>query len=150
MIQTMQRVSSPTVMSNSATPKLLPLIRKIREGRRSKDPMRLTDAELLAKLARGLSDDSGDERLIACTVAVWRMARHARRDQRDGDLRRALALLQEAGYSGFSLERLAAVRQSAAFRELQDLWAPYVVWGKPFTDLTQSEHAEFFASGTYR
>ena len=83
-------------MTNPATPKLLSIIRKIREGRRSKDPMRLTDAELLAKLARGLSDDSGDERLIACTVAVWRMARHARRDQRDGDLRRALALLCKA------------------------------------------------------
>jgi hypothetical protein len=131
-------------MTDSAAPKLLPLIRKIRERRRSEDPMRLTDAKLLAKLARGLSNDSGDERLIACAVAVWRMARHARRDQRDGDLRRALALLQEAGYSGLSLEQLAAVRQSAAFRKLRDIWVPYVVWGKPFTDLTQSEHAEFF------
>jgi hypothetical protein len=110
-------------MTNSATPKLLSLIRKIREERRSGDLTRLTDAELLAKLARALSNDNGDERLIACAVAVKWMASHARRDQRDGDLERALELLQEAGYSGFSLEQLAAVRQSATFRELRDLKA---------------------------
>ena len=92
--------------------------------------MRLTDAELLVKLARGLSNDTGDERLIACALAVQRMASHTRRDQREGDLGRALALLREAGYSGFSLERLAAVRQSAAFRELRDLKAGYIAWGK--------------------
>ena len=74
------------------------------------------------KLARALSDDNGDERLIACAVAVKRMASRARRDQRDGDLERALALLQEAGYSEFSLGQLAAVRQSATFRELRDFW----------------------------
>jgi hypothetical protein len=131
-------------MTNPATPMLLSLIRKIREERRSGDLTRLTDAELLAKLARGLSSDTGDERLIACAAAVSRMAPHARRDQRGGDLRRALALLQEAGYSGFSLEQLAAVRQSAAFRELRDLRAPFVVWGKQRTDLTPSERADFF------
>jgi hypothetical protein len=117
-------------MTNSATPKLLPLIRKIREERRSKDLTRLTDAELVAKLARALSNDNGDERLIACAVAVKWMASYARRDQRDGDLERALELLQEAGYSEFSLEQLAAVRQSAAFRELRDLKAGYIAWGK--------------------
>src|SRR6476620_5021106 len=109
-------------MTNSATSKLLPLIRKIREERRSKDLTQLTDAELLAKLARGLGNHTGDERLIACAVAVHWKARHARRDQVEDDLREALALLQEAGYSGFSLQRLAAVRQSAAFRELQDFY----------------------------
>jgi hypothetical protein len=117
-------------MTNSATPKLLPLIRKIREERRSKDLTRLTDAELVAKLARALSNDNGDERLIACAVAVKWMASYARRDQRDGDLERALELLQEAGYSEFSLEQLAAVRQSPAFRELRDLKAGYIAWGK--------------------
>src|ERR1700720_272524 len=117
-------------MTNSATPKLLSIIRKIREERRSGDLTRLTDAELLAKLARALSNDNGDERLIACAVAVKWMASHARRDQRDGDLERALELLQEAGYSEFSLEQLAAVRQSAAFRELRDLKARYIPWGK--------------------
>ena len=71
------------------------------------------------------------------------MASHARRDQRDGDLERALELLQ-AGYSEFSLGQLAAVRQSAAFRELRDLEAPYVAWGKQLKDLGQSECAEFF------
>ena len=103
-------------MTNPATPKLLSLIRKIREERRSGDLTRLTDAELVAKLARALSDDKGDERLIACAVAVKWMASYARRDQRNGDLERALELLQEAGYSEFSLGQLAAVRQSAAFR----------------------------------
>jgi hypothetical protein len=117
-------------MTNPATPKLLSIIRKIREERRSGDVTRLTDAELVARLARGLSSGTGDERLIACAAAVSRMASHARRDQRGGDLRRALALLQEAGYSGFSLEQLAAVRQSAAFRELRDLKAGYIAWGK--------------------
>ena len=117
-------------MTNSATPKLLPLIRKIREERRSKDLTRLTDAELVAKLARALSDDKGDERLIACAMAVQQMAAHARRDQKNGDLERALELLQEAGYSEFSLGQLAAVRQSAAFRELRDLKAGYIAWGK--------------------
>jgi hypothetical protein len=63
-------------MTNPATPKLLSLIRKIREERRSGDLTRLTDAELLAKLARGLSSDTGDERLIACAAAVMRMAPH--------------------------------------------------------------------------
>ena len=53
-------------MTNPATPNLLSLIRKIREERRSGDLMRLTDAELVAKLARGLSSNTGDERLIAC------------------------------------------------------------------------------------
>jgi hypothetical protein len=115
-------------MTNSATPNLLSLIRKIREERRSGDLMRLTDAELVAKLARGLSSNTGDERLIACALSVSRRAPHARPDQRDGDLGRALALLQEAGYSGFSLAQLAAVRQSAAFRKLRDLRAPFVVW----------------------
>ena len=57
-------------MTNSATPNLLSLIRKIREERRSGDLTRLTDAELVAKLARALSNDKGDERLIACAVAV--------------------------------------------------------------------------------
>jgi hypothetical protein len=117
-------------MTHPATPKLLSLIRKIREERRSKDLTRLTDAELVAKLARALSNDNGDERLIACAVAVKWMASYARRDQRDGDLERALELLQEAGYSEFSLEQLAAVRQSAAFRELRDLKAGYIAWGK--------------------
>src|SRR6476620_10429415 len=92
--------------------------------------MRLTDAELLAKLARGLGNDTGDERLIACAMAVG-----------DDDLREALALLQEAGYSGFSLGGLAAVRRSAAFRELQNF---YVVWTKPPTNLAHSERAEFY------
>jgi hypothetical protein len=55
-----------------------------------------------------------------------------------------LELLQEAGYSEFFLEQLAAVRQSAAFRELRDLKAPFVVWGKQSTDLTPSERADFF------
>ena len=131
-------------MTNSATPKLLSLIRKIREERRSGDLTRLTDAELVAKLARALSDDKGDERLIACAMAVQQMAAHARRDQKNGDLERALELLQEAGYSGFSLEQLAAVRQSAAFRKLRDLRAPFVVWGKQLTDLGQAERAKFF------
>ena len=58
------------------------------------------------------------------------MASHARRDQTNGDLERALELLQEAGYSEFSLEQLAAVRQSAAFRELRNLKAGYIAWGK--------------------
>ena len=131
-------------MTNSATPKLLSLIRKIREERRSGDLTRLTDAELVAKLARALSNDKGDERLIACAMAVQQMAAHARPDQRNGDLERALELLQEAGYSEFSLGQLAAVRQSAAFRELRDLRAPFVVWGKQRTDLTPSERADFF------
>ena len=117
-------------MTHPATPKLLSLIRKIREERRSKDLTRLTDAELVAELACALSNDNGDERLIACAVAVKWMASCARRDQRDGDLERALELLQEAGYSEFSLEQLAAVRQSAAFRELRDLKAGYIAWGK--------------------
>jgi hypothetical protein len=89
-------------MTNSATPKLLSLIRKIREERRSEDLTQLTDAELVAKLARALSDDKGEERLIVCAMAVQRMAAHARRDQRDGDLERALELLLEAGYSASS------------------------------------------------
>jgi len=38
--------------------------------------------------------------------------------------------LREAGYSEFFLEQLAAVRQSAAFRELRDLKAGYIAWGK--------------------
>jgi hypothetical protein len=117
-------------MTNPATPKLLSIIRKIREERRSGDLTRLTDAELVAKLARALSNDNGDERLIACAVAVKWMASHARRDQRNGDLERALELLEEAGYSEFFLEQLAAVRQSAAFRELRDLKAGYIAWGK--------------------
>ena len=58
-------------MTNSATPNLLSLIRKIREERRSGDLMRLTDAELVAKLARGLSSNTGDERLIACALSVY-------------------------------------------------------------------------------
>ena len=124
-------------MTNPATPKLLSLIRKIREERRSEDLTQLTDAELVAKLARALSNDNGDERLIACAVAVKWMASHARRDQRDGDLERALELLQEAGYSEFSLEQLAAVRQSATFRELRDLW------GRRPKDLRQAERVEF-------
>ena len=61
-------------MTNPATPKLLSIIRKIREERRSGDLTRLTDAELLVKLARALSDDKGDERLIACAMAVQQMA----------------------------------------------------------------------------
>jgi predicted thioredoxin/glutaredoxin len=89
------------------------------------------------KLARALSNDNGDERLIACAVAVKWMASHARRDQRDGDLERALELLQEAGYSEFSLGQLAAVRQSATFRELRDLW------GRRPKDLRQAERVEF-------
>jgi hypothetical protein len=124
-------------MTNPATPKLLSLIRKIREERRSEDLTQLTDAELVAKLARALSNDNGDERLIACAVAVKWMASHARRDQRDGDLERALELLQEAGYSEFSLGQLAAVRQSATFRELRDLW------GRRPKDLRQAERVEF-------
>jgi hypothetical protein len=123
-------------MTNPATPKLLSLIRKIREARRSEDLTQLTDAELVAKLARALSNDNSDERLIACAVAVKWMASHARRDQRDGDLERALELLQEAGYSEFSLGQLAAVRQSATFRELRDLW------GKQPKDLRQAERVE--------
>ena len=82
-------------MTNPATPKLLSLIRKIREERRSGDLTRLTDAELVAKLARALSNDKGEERLIACAMAVQQMTAHARRDQRNGDLERALKLLQE-------------------------------------------------------
>jgi hypothetical protein len=124
-------------MTNPATPKLLSLIRKIREERRSEDLTQLTDAELVAKLARALSNDNGDERLIACAVAVKWMASHARRDQRDSDLERTLELLQEAGYSEFSLEQLAAVRQSATFRELRDLW------GRRPKDLRQAERVEF-------
>jgi hypothetical protein len=124
-------------MTNPATPKLLSLIRKIREERRSEDLTQLTDAELVAKLARALSDDKGDERLIACAMAVQQMAAHARRDQKNGDLERALELLQEAGYSEFSLGQLAAVRQSATFRELRDFW------GKQPKDLRQAEHVEF-------
>ena len=124
-------------MTHPATPKLLSLIRKIREERRSKDLTRLTDAELVAKLARALSDDKGDERLIACAMAVQQMAAHARRDQKNGDLERALELLQEAGYSEFSLGQLAAVRQSATFRELRDLW------GRRPKDLRQAERVEF-------
>jgi hypothetical protein len=124
-------------MTNPATPKLLSLIRKIREERRSEDLTQLTDAELVAKLVRALSNDNGDERLIACAVAVKWMASHARRDQRDGDLERALELLQEAGYSEFSLGQLAAVRQSATFRELRDLW------GRRPKDLRQAERVEF-------
>jgi hypothetical protein len=123
-------------MTNPATPKLLSLIRKIREARRSEDLTQLTDAELVAKLARALGNDNSDERLIACAVAVKWMASHARRDQRDGDLERALELLQEAGYSEFSLGQLAAVRQSATFRELRDLW------GKQPKDLRQAERVE--------
>jgi hypothetical protein len=41
--------------------------------------------------------------------------------QRDNDLGEALELLQEARYSEFSLEQLAAVRQTAAFRELANV-----------------------------
>ena len=37
-------------MTNPATPKLLSIIRKIREERRSGDLTRLTDAELVARL----------------------------------------------------------------------------------------------------
>lgn len=58
-------------MTNPATPNLLSLIRKIPEERRSEDLRQLTDAELVAKLARALSNDNGDERLIACAVALW-------------------------------------------------------------------------------
>ena len=126
----MRMIRDAVAMTNSATPKLLSLIRKIREQRRSGDLTRLTNAELLAKLARALSDDKGEERLIACAAAVKWMASHERRDQRDGDLERALELLQEAGYSEFSLEQLAAVRQSPAFRELRDLKAGYITWEK--------------------
>ena len=124
-------------MPAATTPKLLSLIRKIREERRSEDLTQLTDAELVAKLVRALSNDNGDERLIACAMAVQQMAAHARRDQKNGDLERALELLQEAGYSEFSLEQLAAVRQSATFRELRDLW------GRRPKDLRQAERVEF-------
>jgi len=48
-----------------------------------------------------------------------------------------LELLQEAGYSEFSLGQLAAVRQSATFRELRDLW------GRRPKDLRQAERVEF-------
>ncbi len=44
----------------SRRPKLLC---KIREERRSDDLTQLTDAELVAKLARALSNDKGNERL---------------------------------------------------------------------------------------
>ena len=47
-------------MTNPTTPKLLSLIRKIREERRSEDLTQLTDAELVAKLARALSNDKGE------------------------------------------------------------------------------------------
>ena len=119
-------------MTNPATPKLLSLIRKIREERRSGDLTRLTDAELVAKLARALSDDKGDERLIACAMAVQQMAAHARRDQRDGDLERALELLQEAGYSeDFPLGQLKPrCANRRPFGELRDLKAGYIAWGK--------------------
>jgi hypothetical protein len=131
-------------MTNPATPKLLSLVRKIREKRRWEDPRQLTHAELVAKLARDLSNGNSDEPLVACALAVQWKAPHARRDQRDDDLEETLELLQKAGYSEFSLKQLAAVRQSAAFRELRDLKAPYVVWGKQLKDLGQSECAEFF------
>jgi hypothetical protein len=134
-------------MTNPATPKLLSLIRKIREERRSGDLTRLTDAELVAKLARALSDDKGDERLIACAMAVQQMAAHARRDQRNGDLERALELLQEAGYSEFSLEQLAAVRQSPAFRELRDLKAGYITWEKQPKDFIERYGNLLIAAG---
>ena len=88
-------------MTNPATPKLLSLIRKIREERRSEDLTQLTDAELVAKLARALSNDKGDERLIACALSVSRRAPHARPDQRDGDLGRALALLRKPAIPNF-------------------------------------------------
>jgi hypothetical protein len=130
-------------MTNPATPRLLSLVRKIREKRRSEDPRQLTHAELVAKLARDLSNGNSDEPLVACALAVQWKAPHARRDQRDDDLEETLELLQKAGYSEFSLKQLAAVRQSAAFR-LRDLKAPYVVWGKQLKDLGQSECAEFF------
>jgi hypothetical protein len=130
-------------MTNPATPKLLSLVREIREKRRSEDPRQLTHAELVAKLARDLSNGNSDEPLVACALAVQWKAPHARRDQRDDDLEETLELLQKAGYSEFSLKQLAAVRQSAAFR-LRDLKAPYVVWGKQLKDLGQSECAEFF------
>ena len=42
---------------------------------------------------------------------------------------------RKPGYSEFSLEQLAAVRQSATFRELRD-----IAWGK---GLRQAERAEF-------
>jgi hypothetical protein len=99
------------------------------------------------KLARALSNDNGDERLIACAVAVKWMASHARRDQRDGDLERALELLQEAGYSEFFLEQLAAVRQSAAFRELRDLKAGYIAWGKQPKELIERYRDLLIAAG---
>ena len=134
-------------MTNPATPKLLSLIRKIREERRSEDLTQLTDAELVAKLARALSNDKGDERLIACAMAVQQMAAHARRDQRDGDLERALELLQEAGYSEFSLEQLAAVGQSAAFRELRDLKARYIAWGKQPKEFIERFRDQLIAAG---
>jgi hypothetical protein len=51
----------------------------------------------------------------------------------DGALKR-VELLQEAGYSEFSLEQLAAVRRSATFRELR---------GKQPKDRRQAEHVEF-------
>ena len=134
-------------MTNPATPKLLSLIRKIREERRSGDLTRLTDAELVAKLARALSDDKGDERLIACALSVSRRAPHARPDQRDGDLERALELLQEAGYSEFSLQQLAAVRQSATFRELRDLKAGYITWEKQPKDFIERYGDPLIAAG---
>jgi hypothetical protein len=134
-------------MTNPATPKLLSLIRKIREERRSGDLTRLTDAELVAKLARALSDDKGDERLIACAMAVQWMASYERRDQRDGDLERALELLQEAGYSEFFLEQLAAVRQSAAFRELRDLKAGYIAWRKQPNEFIERYRDLLIAAG---
>ena len=134
-------------MTNSASPKLLSLIRKIREERRSEDLTRLTDAELVARLARGLSSGTGDERLIACALSVSRRAPHARPDQRYGDLERALALLQEAGYSGFSLEQLAAVRQSAAFRELRDLKAGYIAWEKQPNEFIERYRDLLIAAG---
>ena len=134
-------------MTNPATPKLLSLIRKIREERRSEDLTQLTDAELVAKLARAPSNDKGDERLIACAMAVQQMAAHARRNQRNGDLERALELLQEAGYSEFFLEQLAAVRQSAAFRELRDLKAGYIAWGKQPKEFIERFHDLLIAAG---
>jgi hypothetical protein len=134
-------------MTNSATPNLLSLIRKIREERRSGDLTRLTDAELVAKLALALSDDKGEERLIACAMAVQWKASYERRDQRDGNLEKALELLQEAGYSEFSLEQLAAVRQSPAFRELRDLKAGYITWEKQPKDFIERYGDLLIAAG---
>jgi hypothetical protein len=134
-------------MTNSATPKLLSLIRKTREERRSGDLTRLTDAELVAKLAVALSDDKGEERLIACAMAVQWKASYERRDQRDGNLEKALELLQEAGYSEFSLEQLAAVRQSPAFRELRDLKAGYITWEKQPKDFIERYGDLLIAAG---